>query len=894
MPEEALKNNLVIGILAHVDAGKTTLSEQLLFKTGAISKAGRVDHRDTFLDTHSLERERGITIFSKQAIFSVENFKFTLLDTPGHADFGSEAERTLQVMDYAILVISGTDGVQSHTKTLWKLLERNGIPVFVFVNKMDQNKRSEQSILKELKEKLSDGCVNFSEKGVEFFEELALGEEQLLETYLEGQNPQIHDIQRLIRNRKVFPCYFGSALKDFGVQELLEGLDTYLERKTYGKEFAAKVYKIGRDTQGQRITYMKITGGSLSVKQMIEGRDRGGVLFPPEKADQLRFYNGISYENVNTAYPGEIVAVMGLEKTYAGQALGKETENSHGVLEPVLTYSILLPENTNLFVAYEKLKQLEEEEPNLQITRMEEEEFIRCKVMGEIQLQVLKELAETKLGVPIEFTSGEILYKETIENTVEGIGHFEPLRHYAEVHVLLEPLPEGSGIQIDTDCSEDLLDRNWQRLILSHIAEKEHRGVLTGAPITDIKITLLSGKAHNKHTEGGDFRQATYRAIRQGLRKANSRLLEPVYEFSLEIPNTMVGRAMSDLQRMCAEYRLEQLNSIGEEEVSLLKGKCPVVTMQEYQKEVMAYTKGQGKLECLPGGYDYCHNETVVLEMAGYSPERDQQNPCGSIFCSHGAGVYVEWDQVEERMHLPYAYKEQSKEEASREIKVSQRSEQEIVLGTEEIDAILERTFYSNRKKEGNKAVGWKYSKKSEIIPSGERIYKGQSAKEEYLLVDGYNIIFAWEELKELAEVNLDAARGKLQEILSDYAAMKGIQLMVVYDAYRLQGHRVEVLEEHNIKIVFTKEAETADQYIEKFAARHAKEYRITVATSDGLEQIIIRGQGCYLLSAGDLKEEISRKKTEFRESYMEKKENSKLYLKEIIFQDILENKESQ
>ena len=887
MEKQKRKKNICIGLLAHVDAGKTTLSEQLLFKTGAIKKAGRVDHKDTFLDTHSLERERGITIFSKQAIFSVENFKVTLLDTPGHVDFSGEAERTLQVLDYGILIINGTDGVQSHTRTLWRLLKKYQIPVFLFINKMDQTEKEKEELLREIKEKLSDDCADFTLEDDSFYEEISLREEHLLEEFLEGTYATTDQIADLIKERKVFPCYFGSALKDQGIDLLLKGINGFMKEAEYKEDFAARVYKIGRDPQGQRLTYLKVTGGSLKVKQIIRqaGRKEGEEV--QEKVNQLRFYSGISYETREEAYPGEIAAVTGLENTYPGQGLGSEEKSREILLEPVLTYSILLPEGVNVFQAFEKLKLLEEEEPNLQITGKEDGTHIQCKVMGEIQLQVIKELAKQRLGLEISFGSGQIVYKETIEEMVEGVGHFEPLRHYAEVHLLLKPLPRGRGIEISRQCSEDLLDRNWQRLILTHMAEREHRGVLTGSSITDMELVLVSGKAHKKHTEGGDFRQATYRAIRQGLCKAKSRLLEPVYDFVLEVPTATLGRAMSDLQRMSAEFQLEGQEVRQGEECSLIKGRCPVVTMQEYQKEVLSYTKGKGRLECFMAGYDFCHNEEEIIETVGYNPEADLKNPCGSIFCSHGAGVYVEWNKVEEEMHLPLYQEEKTIEQVT--FTQRKREKKEEFVGTEEIDAILEKTFYSNRKKEGNYGKpGWKERAKSTGISAREYQYKGEAKKEEYLLVDGYNIIFAWQELKELAAVNLDGARGRLQDILSDYAGMRGIRLMVVFDAYRLQGHPVEVLDYHNIKVVFTKEAETADQFIEKFTAKHAKEFRITVATSDGLEQIIIRGQGCHLLSARELGEEIKRKKAEFTAYYEEKSGNKKVYLKELLPQDFL------
>ena len=891
-------NKLVVGILAHVDAGKTTLSEQILYKCGAIGKVGRVDHQNTFLDTHSLEKERGITIFSKQALFSLSDFEITLLDTPGHVDFSTEMERTLQVLDYAILVINGADGVQSHTRTLWKLLSRYQIPTFLFVNKMDQNGIEKASLLTELKNKLSSDCVDFNQSHSEedFLEEIAVRDERLMESFLEGEMPGTEEIRALIAKRQIFPCFFGSALKDFGVEELLEQMNLFMKEKEYEDIFAARVFKIGRDHQNNRLTYMKITGGSLRVKQMLEGTKRGKEENWNEKADQIRFYSGTSYEMKEEASAGQICAVTGLGKTYAGEALGAEKEDVEWFLEPVLTYRMELPENVNVHQAYEKMQVLVQEDPALQMEWKEKLGEIHMKVMGDIQLEVLKRVIKERFQMEVEFGSGHIVYKETIDNTVEGVGHFEPLRHYAEAHILLEPLPGGSGLQFDTVCSEDVLDKNWQRLIMTHLMEKQHVGVLTGSAITDMKMTILTGKAHAKHTEGGDFRQATYRAIRQGLRKANSVLLEPVYEFVLEVPTAMVGRAMSDVQKMHGEIAIsEEQNSVSED-MTVLTGTCPVITMQEYQREVLAYTKGCGRLECQMKGYEPCHNTEEVVAHIAYDPDRDLENPCGSVFCSHGAGVTVEWSEVEEHMHLEMVYTEEdfSWKEEIREVKAIRRQVSDFI-GTEEIDAILNRTYGANRKgsdyiaPEGwNRGKGQKYGGNSEAVT---KVYKGTPKKESYLLVDGYNIIYAWKELKELAAVSLDGARGKLQDILCDYQAMKGCQLMVVFDAYRLQGHPVEVLDYHNIRVVFTKEAETADQYIEKFAVRHAKEYSITVATSDGLEQMIIRGQGCALLSAKDLQEEIERCKASFKEQHMNqwKEERNLLgeYLSEEVLRDI-------
>ena len=888
-------NKLVVGILAHVDAGKTTLSEQILYKCGAIGKVGRVDHQNTFLDTHSLEKERGITIFSKQALFSLPDFEITLLDTPGHVDFSSEMERTLQVLDYAILVINGADGVQSHTRTLWKLLSRYQVPTFLFVNKMDQNGIRKELLLQELKNKLSNDCVDFdqSHSADDFLEEIAVRDEALMEAFLEGESPETEDIRNLIANRQIFPCFFGSALKDFGVEELLQQINLFMKEKEYSERFAARVFKIGRDSQNNRLTYMKITGGSLKVKQVLEGKEWGKEEPWNEKADQIRFYSGNSYEMKEAAVAGQVCAVTGLGKTYAGEALGAEKEDVESLLEPVLTYRMELPENVNVHQAYEKLQILAQEDPALHMEWKEKLGEIHMKVMGDIQLEVLKQVIKERFSMDVEFGCGHIVYKETIENTVEGVGHFEPLRHYAEAHILLEPLPRGSGLQFDTVCSEDVLDKNWQRLIMTHLMEKQHIGVLTGSVITDMKMTILTGKAHAKHTEGGDFRQATYRAIRQGLRKANSVLLEPVYEFVLEVPTGMVGRAMSDVQKMHGEIAISEEQNVANPDMTVLTGTCPVITMQEYQREVLAYTKGCGSLVCQMKGYEPCHNTQEVVDGMGYDPDRDLENPCGSVFCSHGAGVTVDWSEVEEHMHLEMVYKEEdsSWKEEVQEVKAIRR-EASNFIGTEEIDAILNRTYGANRKGSDYIAPkGWNRTRgKANKVEAVTKVYKGTPKKEAYLLVDGYNIIYAWKELKELAAVSLDGARGKLQDILCDYQAMKGCQLMVVFDAYRLQGHPVEVSDYHNIRVVFTKEAETADQYIEKFAVRHAKEYSITVATSDGLEQVIIRGQGCALLSAKDLQEEIERSKVSFQEQHMEQGLRERNLLGEYIPKELMKN----
>lgn len=856
---------IVVGILAHVDAGKTTLSEGMLYTAGAIRTMGRVDNRDAFLDTYALERERGITIFSKQAVFSLGTTQVTLLDTPGHVDFSPEMERTLQVLDYAILVISGADGVQGHTRTLWNLLKRYEIPTFVFVNKMDQAGTDAEVLLQELKTVLEEGCVNFSAKrDVHFYEEAAVCSEDALEEFLEIGRLKKETLQELFLDRQLFPCFFGSALRLEGVKEFVEQMQELIKVPAYPETFGAKVFKIARDEAGNRLTYLKITGGSLKVKAVIEG----------QKVNQIRIYSGEKYEAVNEVEAGSICAVTGLSDTYPGEGLGAEQGTYLPVLEPVLNYQVIPTEGDDPILLLPKLRELEEEEPQLHIVWEEALQEIHVQLMGEVQLEVLKTLIYERFGAEVEFGQGNILYKETIQNTVEGVGHFEPLRHYAEVHLLLEPGEPGSGVQCMSVCSEDLLDRNWQRLILTHLMETEHRGVLTGAPITDIRITLVSGKAHLKHTEGGDFRQAVYRAVRQGLKQADSVLLEPYYEYRLELPSENVGRAMTDIERMHGTFGLPQT----EADRTILTGMAPVSTMRDYQKEVHAYTRGNGTLQCTLKGYAPCHNTEEVLAATGYDSERDTLHPTGSVFCAHGAGFLVPWYEVKEYMHLPSIMQEKpsdSSEEKQTAYRVSK--ETDAWIDTEEVDRIIAQSVGANKKQKTlpKKKVPEYY--KSTSKP------KKQEVREEYLLVDGYNVIFAWEDLKDLAQVSIDGARGKLLDVLCDYQGMKKCNLIVVFDAYRVQGHKTEISTYHNIHVVFTKEAETADQYIEKFAHENGKKYNVTVATSDGLEQIIIRGQGCRLLSARELKDEIERtKKTLFEEHPQESKKLS-LSLKDML-----------
>ena len=856
---------IVVGILAHVDAGKTTLSEGMLYTSGAIRTMGRVDNRDAFLDTYALERERGITIFSKQAVFPLGTTQVTLLDTPGHVDFSPEMERTLQVLDYAILVISGADGVQGHTRTLWNLLRRYEIPTFVFVNKMDQEGTDAEVLLQELKNVLEEGCVNFSAKrDAHFYEETAVCSEDALEEFLETGRLKKETLQELFLERQLFPCFFGSALRLEGVKEFVEQMQELIKVPAYPETFGAKVFKIARDEAGNRLTYLKITGGSLKVKAVIEG----------QKVNQIRIYSGEKYEAVNEVEAGSICAVTGLSDTYPGEGLGAEQGTYLPVLEPVLNYQVIPTEGDDPILLLPKLRELEEEEPQLHIVWEEALQEIHVQLMGEVQLEVLKTLIYERFGVEVEFGQGNILYKETIQNTIEGVGHFEPLRHYAEVHLLLEPGEPGSGVQCMSVCSEDLLDRNWQRLILTHLMETEHRGVLTGAPITDIRITLVSGKAHLKHTEGGDFRQAVYRAVRQGLKQADSVLLEPCYEYRLELPSENVGRAMTDIERMHGTFGLPQT----EADRTILTGTAPVSTMRDYQKEVHAYTRGNGTLQCTLKGYAPCHNTEEVLAATGYDSERDTLHPTGSVFCAHGAGFLVPWYEVKEYMHLPSIMQEKpsdSSEEKQTAYRVPE--ETDAWIDTEEVDRIIAQSVSANKKQKTLPKKKLPEYYKSTSKP------KKQEVREEYLLVDGYNVIFAWEDLKDLAQVSIDGARGKLLDILCDYQGMKKCNLIVVFDAYRVQGHKTEISTYHNIHVVFTKEAETADQYIEKFAHENGKKYNVTVATSDGLEQIIIRGQGCRLLSARELKDEIERtKKTLFEEHPQESKKLS-LSLKDML-----------
>lgn len=864
---------LVVGILAHVDAGKTTLSEGMLYTCGSIRKLGRVDRKDAFLDTYSQERERGITIFSKQAMLTMGDTSITLLDTPGHVDFSAEMERTLQVLDYAILVISGSDGVQGHTHTLWKLLKRYEIPVFLFVNKMDQPGTDQKVLLSNLKEQLGEGCIDFTDRETEqFFEEIAVCEEEGLNEFLESGRVSQDTIRYLISKRKVYPCFFGSALRLFGVEELLKGLDEFTLEQCYPDVFGARVFKITRDAQGNRLTHMKITGGSLRARENLDGTDRRKENWE-EKVNQIRIYSGEKFETVNEVKAGSICAVTGLTKSWSGEGIGFEEQVIHPILEPVMSYRMILPEGCDAATMLPKLRQLEEEEPQLHILWDEQNKELKAQLMGQVQMEILKNLIQERFGVPVELGTGTIVYKETIANVVEGVGHFEPLRHYAEVHLLLEPGEPGSGIMIHSSCSTDMLDLNWQRLVMTHLEEREHPGVLTGSPITDLKITLVSGRAHQKHTEGGDFRQATYRALRQGLMQAESILLEPWYEFCLSLPRETVGRAMTDLEKQKAEFELEQ----SEDGMAVLRGIAPMSEMQDYQREVMAYTRGRGQLTCSLKGYFPCHNTEEVLAVHPYDPEHDTENPSGSVFCAHGAGFIVEWDHVPEYMHLESALAGNARPESDcpetiwkdgsgrvqgvRPKEAGRKKHSDLWLGTEEIDSILRSASHANRKEDRNTGrEGWKRrgSRETTYPEQETRVFRPAEKKEQYLLVDGYNVIFAWEELKELAQINLDGARGKLLDILCNYQAVKKCNLIAVFDAYRLEGHQTEVLDYHNVHVVYTKEAETADRYIERFAHENAKKYDVTVVTSDGLEQIIIVGEGCHLVSSREFEKEVA------------------------------------
>lgn len=911
------KKRICMGILAHVDAGKTTLSEGILYLTGGLRKLGRVDHGDAFLDNFALERSRGITIFSKQAVFPLGETEVTLIDTPGHVDFSAEMERALWVMDYAVLVVSGADGIQGHTETLWRLLKAYQIPTFIFVNKMDQEGTDREALLTELKKNLDDGCIAFdgfarddgeqragteggaagaehdhdevliSADSEDILEEIAMCDEEVLEFYMETGAIRKRDVIRLIDERKIFPCFFGSALKLSGVEQLLGGLEQFTRMPEYPDAFAAKVFKISRDEQGNRLTHVKITGGRLKVKTSFGEK---------EKVDQIRVYSGAKYTLQDEAEAGMVCALTGLSETAAGHGLGEEKDLEAPLLEPVLSRSVILPEGTDVPKALRQLKQLEEEDPLLHVVWNSRLEEIQMQLMGEVQTEVLKSMIADRYQMDVEFGAGRIMYKETIANTVTGVGHYEPLRHYAEVHLRMEPGERGSGLVFASDCSEDVLDGNWQRLVLTHLMEKEHPGVLAGMPITDMKITLTAGKSHLKHTEGGDFRQATYRAVRQGLMQAESVLLEPWYVFRLELPAEQVGRAMADIQKRYGTFEAPLI----EGERAVLSGRAPVSEMLDYPAEVQSYTGGRGRLALRLEGYYPCHNQEEVLADIGYDSEGDVDNPSGSIFCSHGAGFFVPWDQVPDYMHIKEkipgagnmpddagANVSPSGANASDEGGASCASS---YIEDKELEAIFLREFGSKKQQEDryrgyrNKSVrasaGTSGGRKNAKGTVSGMLYNPDGEKQ-YLLVDGYNIIFAWDFLKELSEVNLEAARGKLMDILCNYQGFTGFTLIVVFDAYKVKGNPGEVFKYHNIHVVYTKEAETADQYIEKTTHELGHKHRVIVATSDSLEQVIVMGQGARRLSAADFLEEVERAEKEIRRINEERRHNGKNYLLE-------------
>lgn len=918
---------LVVGILAHVDAGKTTLAESILYTSGSIRKLGRVDHKDAFLDTDRQERDRGITIFSKQAFFSWRDIDITLLDTPGHVDFSAEMERTLQILDYAVLVVSGSDGIQSHVSTLWRLLARYQVPVFLFINKMDQPGTDAERLMAEMKDRLDERCVAFGRQDAAFYEDVAVCDEEVLAQYLAEDGEGVIDdavITKLVENRKIFPCFFGSALRVEGVTELLDGLAAYTRMPFYEEAFGARVYKISRDAQGNRLTHVKITGGTLKVKQTICTHGRGrkneesicaADNVQEEKIDQIRIYSGDKYTVIQEAAAGCVCALAGPETTFSGEGLGAEEGNTIPLLEPVMTYRVVLPDGVDVHRMYDMLCQLEEEEPQLHIVWRAQVGEIQVQMMGEVQIEILRGMIADRFGVEVSFDEGSIVYKETIAAAAEGVGHYEPLRHYAEVHLLMEPGEPGSGLQFRTRCSEDVLDRNWQRLVMTHLEEKEHVGVLTGSPITDMQITLVTGRAHLKHTEGGDFRQATYRAVRQGLCKTENILLEPVYTFRLELPASLIGRGMTDMQAKCGQFGAPETTG----EYAVLTGTVPASEMAGYQAQMMAYSGGRGRLYTELKGYEPCHNAGEVIAAIGYEAERDTDNPCGSVFCAHGAGFVVEWDRVEEYMHLDYVTDDRRYTQTGDREDDFGRTEESIagqgqeggrnimngharlrggkqpggmsdVIGQDEIDEIMNRTYgVKDRKKQGwartisGESAQERRTQQAKQVPTdkmiiGKKAYNGNTDEgsgsrqgDEYLLVDGYNIIFAWDSLNELAQTNLDSARGRLMDILSNYQGYRKMRLILVFDAYKVKGNPGSTVRYHNIDVVYTKEAETADQYIEKVTHEIGRKHCVRVATSDGLEQLIIMGAGAIRVSAAELQEEVMAAGEELRRMFLEK-----------------------
>lgn len=843
-------NRIVVGILAHVDSGKTTLSEGLLYVSGRIRKLGRVDHGDAFLDNNEIERDRGITIFSKQAVINIGDTEFTLLDTPGHMDFSAETERTLQVLDYAILVVSASDGVCSHTETLWRLLGEHNIPVFIFVNKMDLPDTSAAELMAELNERLGDGFIDFSggTQSAEFAENAAMCSEALMEEYLEDGAVTENSLRAAIRERNVFPCFFGSALKTEGVAEFADGLCKYTVMPGSGNGFGAKVFKISEDERGVRLTHMKITGGSLKVKEML-GTE------PPEKVNEIRIYSGEKYTTAAEALPGMVCAVTGPAATYAGEGLGIVQNSDALTLEPLFTYSVGLPQGTSVQNALECFRKLEQEETQLNVLWNEQLQEINLRLMGEVQLEVLSRIIKERFGFEVEFEQGSIAYKETIENRVEGVGHYEPLRHYAEVHLLLEPGKRGSGIKISSKCSEDVLDRNWQRLILGALEEKTHLGVLTGSPVTDIKITLIAGKAHIKHTDGGDFRQATYRALRQGLMRAKNTLLEPWYSFTLEVPTEMIGRAMTDINRMGGSF--DRPETIGER--SVIKGSVAVSKICGYHKELTAYTHGAGRLFCVLKGYEPCAEAEEIIEEIGYSAEGDTENTPNSVFCSHGAGFTVKWDEVFDYMHLPAMNLDEPKTMGAPEARY--RGGNSAAVSEDELIKIFEQTYGKIKRSLRNTM----HTPKDNGYQSPRRAFTKKPKKGNYILVDGYNIIFAWEDLREIAKSDLDLARTTLINRLCAYRAMRNTEVIAVFDAYKVKGNPGSVEKVLNITVVYTREAQTADSYIEKAAHELGRDYNVRVATSDYMEQLIILAGGAFRISADEFRAEVEAAEEEIR-----------------------------
>ena len=817
---------IIAGILAHVDAGKTTLAEAMLYRTGKLRKIGRVDHGDTALDTHALERERGITIFASQAVFSTDKMEVTLLDTPGHVDFSSETERTLGVLDYAILVISGLDGVQSHTLTLWKLLRLYRVPTFVFVTKMDFARKSREEIIENLNSELDGEFVDFGDEAA-MSEGLALCNESMMEKYLGGETIDEREIAEAIKLRQVFPCFFGSGLKLDGIDEFIDALEKYTIQPEYSEAFGAKVFKISHDPQGVRLTHIKVTGGSIKVREMIGD----------EKISGIRIYSGAKFTTADEGRSGEICALTGLDKTHNGQGLGFEAAGERPTLEPVMNYRVVLPDGCDADTILPKLRELEEEDPQLHVTWNSHLKEIHVGLMGDVQAEILKSIVAERFGVKIDIDSGRVMYKETIENKVEGIGHYEPLRHYAEVHLIMEPLPRGSGLVFRTDCSEDTLDRNWQRLILMHLGEKQHLGVLTGSPITDMRITLAAGRAHIKHTEGGDFRQATYRAVRQGLMQAKSKLLEPYFSFRLEVPSEQIGRAINDIRMRSGSFDSPE-ESGG---ISVLRGRAPVTELNGYASEVAAYTGGRGRLYCESAGYDDCHNAEKVIAELAYDPEADLENTPDSVFCAHGGGFGVKWNKVGEYMHLESCLEKEKPYTPP----VNRRN---LHIDDKELEAIMEREFGKPK---------YELYRPTAKKNDGNQTDFEMTERKSYVLVDGYNVIFAWDELKSLADTDLGAARERLMEILCNYSAYTKNNVVLVFDAYKVPGNTGERFDFHNIHVVYTKERELGDVYIEKLISEIGKNDRVRVVTSDNLIQLSAVRFGVLRMSAAEFEREV-------------------------------------